>query len=105
MKFWECSVHLYRGPWFTYISDSVSPGTAFLVVTILLFKASWTESFNEGKPQEFTKLNGKRVEMPMMNRDSRKQIFAEFTTELIPRQGGKCIALAIPYEVCIYFAS
>ena len=88
----------------------MSPGTAFLVVTILLFKASWTEPFNEGKSQEFTKLNGQRVQMPMMNRDSRKQIIAEFTTELIPQytfsRGGICIALAIPYEVCsTYFAT
>ena len=43
-----------------YISDSVSPETAFLIVNALFFKASWAKSFDEGKPQEFTKLNGQK---------------------------------------------
>ena len=84
-----------------YISDSVSPETAFLIVNALFFKASWAKSFDEGKPQEFTKINGNKVLIPMMNRDSKKQFVAQFTTELVEGRSDKCIALAIPYEVCL----
>lgn len=34
----------------------------------------------------------------MMNRDSKKQFVAQFTTELVEGRSDKCIALAIPYE-------
>ena len=84
-----------------YISDSVSPETAFLIVNALFFKASWAKSFDEGKPQEFTKINGQKVLTPMMNRDSKKQFVAQFTTDLVKGRSDKCIALAIPYEVCL----
>lgn len=80
------------------IVDSVSPETAFLIVNALFFKASWAKSFDEGKPQEFTKLNGDKVLTPMMNRDSKKQFVAQFTTDLVKGRSDKCIALAIPYE-------
>lgn len=80
------------------IVDSVSPETAFLIVNALFFKASWAKSFDEGKPQEFTKLKGDKVLIPMMNRDSKKQFVAAFTTELVEGRSNKCIALAIPYE-------
>jgi len=80
------------------IVDSVSPETAFLIVNALFFKASWAKSFDEGKPQEFTKLNGQKVLTPMMNRDSKKQFVAQFTTDLVKGRSDKCIALAIPYE-------
>jgi len=80
------------------IVDSVSPETAFLIVNALFFKASWAKSFDEGKPQEFTKINGNKVLIPMMNRDSKKQFVAQFTTELVEGRSDKCIALAIPYE-------
>lgn len=80
------------------IVDSVSPETAFLIVNALFFKASWAKSFDEGKPQEFTKLNGDKVITPMMNRDSKKQFVAQFTTDLVKGRSDKCIALAIPYE-------
>ena len=78
----------------------MSPETAFLIVNALFFKASWAKSFDEGKPQEFTKINGNKVLIPMMNRDSKKQFVAQFTTELVEGRSDKCIALAIPYEVC-----
>merc|ERR1712037_387671 len=81
------------------ILDSVSPETAFLIVSSLFFKASWTESFNEGKPQDFITKNGRFVKIPMMTRDSRKQVVAQFTTGLVKGRTDKCIALAIPYEV------
>ena len=74
----------------------MSPETAFLIVSTLFFKASWTESFNEGRRREFKKINGERVVIPFMTRDSKKQVVAKFTTGLTI----KCIALAIPYEVC-----
>jgi len=80
------------------IVDSVSPETAFLIVNALFFKASWAKSFDEGKPTEFTKLNGQKVLTPMMNRDSKKQFVAQFTTDLVKGRSDKCIALAIPYE-------
>jgi len=80
------------------IVDSVSPETAFLIVNALFFKASWAKSFDEGKPTEFTKLSGQKVLIPMMNRDSKKQFVAQFTTDLVKGRSDKCIALAIPYE-------
>ena len=80
----------------------MSPETAFLIVSTLFFKASWTESFNEGRPQEFTKTNGRKVKIPMMTRDSKRQVVADFTTRLVTGRNDKCIALAIPYEVCHY---
>ena len=79
----------------------MSPETAFLIVNALFFKASWVKSFDEGKPQEFTKINGQKVLTPMMNRDSKKQFVAQFTTDLVKGRSDKCIALAIPYEVCL----
>jgi len=80
------------------IVDSVSPETAFLIVNAVFFNASWAKSFEEGKPQEFTKINGNKVLTPMMNRASKKQFVAQFTTELVEGRSDKCIALAIPYE-------
>ena len=84
----------------TYISDGVSPETAFLIVSTLFFKASWTKSFNEGRSLEFEKLNGNKVLIPTMTRDSKKQVVAKFNTDLVQGRTDKCIALAIPYEVC-----
>jgi len=82
----------------TNIIDSVSPDTAALIVNALYFKASWAKSFEDGKPQEFTIFNGKKVLVNMMTRDSQKQAVAKFETELVQGRSNKCIALAIPYE-------
>ena len=91
---------------YIYISDSVSPETAFLIVSPLFFKASWTESFNKGKPQGFITTNHREskpvIKIPMITRDSKKQVVARFTTGLVQGRNDKCIALAIPYEVCMY---
>ena len=45
-------------------------------------------------------MRGSRVRIPMMTRDSKKQVMTEFTTELVVGRNDRCIALAIPYEVC-----
>ena len=87
---------------YIYISDTVSPETAFLIVSTLFFKASWTESFKEGRSQEFTKTNGYKIKIAMMTRNSKKQVVAHFTTGLVQGRNDKCIALAIPYEVSMY---
>ena len=50
-------------------------------------------------PQLFTYFNGTQALVPMMKRDSKKQVFAQFTTELVQGRSDKCVALAIPYEV------
>jgi len=76
----------------------VSPDTAFLIVNALYFKASWAKSFEEGKPQEFTKFDGKKIIVPMMTRESKKQAAGRFTTELVKGRSDKCISVAIPYE-------
>ena len=82
----------------------MSAETVFLIVYTLIFKALWTESFNQGKSQEFTKLNGNKVVIPMITRNSKEQVVAQFTTELfrthqISSTSSSGIALAIPYEV------
>jgi serpin B len=82
----------------TNIIDQVSPDTAFLIVNALYFKASWAKSFEEGKPQEFTKFDGKKIIVPMMTRESKKQAAGRFTTELVKGRSDKCISVAIPYE-------
>merc|ERR1712021_182692 len=82
----------------TNIIDSVAPDTAFLIVNALYFKASWAKSFDEGDLQEFTKLDGSRVTISMMRRESKKQAAGKFETELVKGRSNKCIALAIPYE-------
>ena len=45
-------------------------------------------------------MRGSRVIIPMMTRNSKKQVIAEFTTDLVAGLTDRCIALAIPYEVC-----
>merc|ERR1711936_59271 len=82
----------------TNIIDQVSPDTAFLIVNALYFKASWAKSFEEGKSQEFTKFDGKKIIVPMMTRESKKQAAGRFTTELVKGRSDKCISVAIPYE-------
>jgi len=54
------------------IIDSVSPDTAMLIVNALHFKASWAKSFEDGKPQEFTKTDGSKTIINMMRRESKK---------------------------------
>merc|ERR1711893_24153 len=80
------------------IIDSVSPDTAALIVNALYFKASWAKSFEDGKPQEFTKTDGSKTIINMMRRESKKQAAGRFETELVKGRSNKCIALAIPYE-------
>merc|ERR1712223_2183872 len=80
------------------IIDSVSPDTAMLIVNALHFKASWAKSFEDGKPQEFTKTDGSKTIINMMRRESKKQAAGQFETELVKGRSNKCIALAIPYE-------
>merc|ERR1712018_752781 len=80
------------------IIDSVSPDTAALIVNALYFKASWAKSFEDGKPQEFTKFDGKKVVGPMMTRDSQKQAVAKFETELVQGRSKDVTAIAIPYK-------
>merc|ERR1711988_1250722 len=80
------------------IIDSVSPDTAMLIVNALHFKASWAKSFEDGKPQEFTKTDGSKTIINMMRRESKKQAAGRFETELVKGRSNKCIALAIPYE-------
>ena len=82
-----------------FISDSVSPDTAMLIVNALHFKASWAKSFEDGKPQEFTKTDGSKTIINMMRRESKKQAAGRFETELVKGRSNKCIAVAIPYEV------
>ena len=79
----------------------MSPDSALLIVNALFFSGSWTESFDEGKPQLFTYYNGNGdpVLVPMMTRYSKKQVVAHFTTDLVNGRDDKCTALAIPYEV------
>ena len=77
----------------------MAPDAALLIVNALFFSGSWAKSFDEGKPQLFTLFNGTQILVPMMNRDSKKQVAAHFTTELVRGRSDKCIALAIPYEV------
>jgi len=80
------------------IIDSVSPDTAALIVNALYFKASWAKSFEDGKPQEFTKFDGNKVFVPMMTRDSQKQAVAKFETELVQGRSKEVTAIAIPYK-------
>ena len=82
-----------------FISDSVSPDTAMLIVNALHFKASWAKSFEDGKKQEFTKEDGSKVSIPMMERVSIKQAVGQFTTDLVIGRSGSVTAVAIPYEV------
>merc|ERR1712141_865962 len=67
----------------TNIIDSVSPDTAALIVNALYFKASWAKSFEEGKPAEFTKFNGRKVVVSMMTRDSQKQAVGRFNADIV----------------------
>jgi len=82
----------------TNIIDSVSPDTAALIVNALYFKASWAKSFEDGKPAEFTKFDGKKVIVPMMTRDSQKQAVGRFNADIVKGRGDSVIAVAIPYK-------
>ena len=84
-----------------FVADSVSPDTAALIVNALYFKASWAKSFEDGKPQEFTKFDGNKVFVPMMTRDSQKQAVAKFETELVQGRSKEVTAIAIPYKVFV----
>merc|ERR1712018_779443 len=81
------------------IIDSVSPDTAALIVNALYFKASWAKSFEDGRPAEFTKFDGKKVIVPMMTGDSQKQAVGRFNTDIVKGpKGNSVLAVAIPYK-------
>merc|ERR1712209_209547 len=56
------------------IIDSVSPDTAMLIVNALHFKASWAKSFEDGKPQEFTKTDGTKTILNMMRENPKNKL-------------------------------
>jgi len=77
------------------------PNIAFLIVNALYFKAAWTVKFEENtEPQEFTKLNGQKILVPMMKRTSFHNIATKFTTNLLPQM--EFLALAIPYDDLVH---
>jgi len=82
------------------IIDSVDDNARMVIVNALFFQGAWALKFDEKKRKQFfTKSNGKKILIPMMTRESKKQTYAEFNTDLLKGVTSKCIALAIPYEV------
>ena len=77
----------------------MSPDTAMLITNALYFKASWAKSFEDGKKREFTKEDGSKVLIPMMERVSIKQAVGRFTTNLVVGRSRNVTAVAILYEV------
>ena len=85
---------------FDFLSDSVDDNARMVIVNALFFQGAWALKFDEKKRKQFfTKSNGKKILIPMMTRESKKQTYAEFNTDLLKGVTSKCIALAIPYEV------
>jgi len=80
------------------IIDSVDESARMIIVNALFFQGAWALKFEEGKKHLFTKPNGKKILIPMITRDSRRQVAAAFNTDLLKGPSSKCIALAIPYE-------
>ena len=52
---------------------SIKPGTKLVLIAALCFKASWLEPFSRSKTGDapFTRRDGSRIEVPMMNLDAR----------------------------------
>ena len=79
------------------IINTIPNNVAFIIVNALYFKAAWTVKFEDNpEPQEFTKLDGTKVLVPMMTRSSFHNYAAKFQTNLLPNID--FLAVAIPYD-------